>query len=561
MDALILIGIAAGVLVAQWTVSTVLLWLFARLLKLPKARLGRSMLVCFIWLVVAVAIYASGIVLPAFVRVSDTGLLFGLLGMIVNIIILGKLLGGSAGRVLATWFLTAAAATAILIGPALWVRATVVESFNISAGSMAPTLMGSHHDVVCNACGWRFATRPVDHGPVGGQPDRIQTTCLNCGLSQEFSGRRLKRGDTLLALKTRKPRRWELAIYRNPMDTAITYVHRLVGLPGETIEIAGGDVFVNGRRAFKPNGEFPDTWLPVHDTKFAPNARQYSWPDWVADGQGATLQAGAWMMDAREGKQVAVRFDRTILDTLSHNNESEVDDYSGSPFGMPRFVGDVRVECELADFGGDGEIVCEWSHAGRGYRAHFGAKGLSGLDELEGEKQAAVHSYDPPVGRPLAQTGRITFAFRDGRAVLSTASGDVEWFLDEPVGPEDVDWARAQEEKPPAESVKLRIVARDCRFRITRLRVWRDIYYRSDSRFKRGELSGCAGQPITLAGNEYFVLGDNSARSSDSRIWVRLDRSLEGRCQLGTVPAECMIGVAKLIYEPPGRMHWFKSAE
>ena len=36
-------------------------------------------------------------------------------------------------------------------------RAYVVEAFVIPTGSMAPTLLGEHLDVVCQQCGYRFS--------------------------------------------------------------------------------------------------------------------------------------------------------------------------------------------------------------------------------------------------------------------------------------------------------------------------------------------------------------------------------------------------------------------
>ncbi|MFZ5832691.1 MAG: signal peptidase I, partial [Planctomycetota bacterium] len=48
-----------------------------------------------------------------------------------------------------------------------------------------------------------------------------------------------------------------------------------------------------------------------------------------------------------------------------------------------------------------------------------------------------------------------------------------------------------------------------------------------------------------LTDNEYIVLGDFSAKSSDSRLW-------------GPVPTENMVGVVQCIYWPPARCRWFE---
>jgi signal peptidase I len=56
---------------------------------------------------------------------------------------------------------------------------------------------------------------------------------------------------------------------------------------------------------------------------------------------------------------------------------------------------------------------------------------------------------------------------------------------------------------------------------------------------------GQEGQKISLPENTFFVLGDNSAQSSDSRSW-------------GFVPRGYLKGRAILIYWPPSRIRWIK---
>lgn len=66
----------------------------------------------------------------------------------------------------------------------------------------------------------------------------------------------LKVGDRLLAnkiiYKIRKPERGEVIIFRYPKNTSIDFVKRLIGLPGETVFINNGHVYINGVKLKKP---------------------------------------------------------------------------------------------------------------------------------------------------------------------------------------------------------------------------------------------------------------------------------------------------------------------
>ncbi len=66
----------------------------------------------------------------------------------------------------------------------------------------------------------------------------------------------LHRGDRILVNKTRwrvqNLKRWDVVVFRAPDHPEHTYVKRLIGLPGEQVEIDGGSVKVNGQPADFP---------------------------------------------------------------------------------------------------------------------------------------------------------------------------------------------------------------------------------------------------------------------------------------------------------------------
>ncbi len=48
------------------------------------------------------------------------------------------------------------------------------------------------------------------------------------------------------------PRRGEIVIFEYPKDPTQIYVKRVIGLPGETVAIHGGDVSINGKQLAEP---------------------------------------------------------------------------------------------------------------------------------------------------------------------------------------------------------------------------------------------------------------------------------------------------------------------
>jgi hypothetical protein len=105
-----------------------------------------------------------------------------------------------------------------------------------------------------------------------------------------------------------------------------------------------------------------------------------------------------------------------------------------------------------------------------------------------------------------------------------------------------------------------RMRARDLDFELWHVALWRDVYYTSgglEPATPSGERTGwgTTGRPIWLRDGQYFVLGDNSPASKDSRLWTMPGEHLIQRgedYQLGTVPEDQLIGRAFFVYWPGG---------
>ena len=126
-----------------------------------------------------------------------------------------------------------------------------------------------------------------------------EAICPNCGKRGLDDGPSIEcGGDRVLVEKFlyefRRPRRWEVAVFHFPGEPSQAYVKRVVGLPGESIRINGGDVFVNDRIARKSLAEIRAMRMLVHDSRFQPqDAARF--PRWLfrSDAPDGTLPRAA----------------------------------------------------------------------------------------------------------------------------------------------------------------------------------------------------------------------------------------------------------------------------
>jgi len=131
-----------------------------------------------------------------------------------------------------------------------WLVMGLVVPLTVAGSSMAPTLSGPHRIYRCDVCQEAFSI-----GLDQASPEMV-AVCPHCGkLSAEPASGDL-RGDRLLVDRTafacRGPRRWEVVVFRSPKDVDTLCVKRVVGLPGETLALQGGNVLINGRRVAAP---------------------------------------------------------------------------------------------------------------------------------------------------------------------------------------------------------------------------------------------------------------------------------------------------------------------
>lgn len=106
---------------------------------------------------------------------------------------------------------------------ALVIRTFLYEPFNIPSGSMLPTLkVGDYLFVSKTAYGYSQHSFPF-------------------GMAS-FDGR------VMDGVEANKPKRGDVAVFKLPTNTNVDYIKRIVGLPGERIQVINGRLYINGER-------------------------------------------------------------------------------------------------------------------------------------------------------------------------------------------------------------------------------------------------------------------------------------------------------------------------
>ncbi len=151
----------------------------------------------------------------------------------------------------------------------LLVRTFSAEAYVVPTGSMAPTLLGLHRELTCANCRFLFVVGIDEEGQTG------QAVCPNCGQRAWTTRSRSSAAATAFWCRSSctisgVPERWEVAVFHFPGEPSQAYVKRVVGLPGESIRIDGGDIFVDGQIVRKSLPEIRAMRILVHDSRFQP---------------------------------------------------------------------------------------------------------------------------------------------------------------------------------------------------------------------------------------------------------------------------------------------------
>ncbi len=403
----------------------------------------------------------------------------------------------------------------------------------VSSGSMAPGLLGVHRRLECADCGWIFACGtdlPVEYARVA---------CPNCGYADnDLKSATDTAGDRLLidkaAFSFRPPNRWEVVALRDPEHAARILVKRIVGLPGEAVEVRHGDVYADGQIQRKTLAQLRAMAVAVHDVRFSPTRDPVPKPRWSSEKPTSRWRGSDGRM-VHPGGQPAVAGDEPPpMDWLVYRHwhrkagdsgevcHGPIDDRTGYNQAQSRHYDEINsVTDVLLSF----RLTATGDRGGVAVRATDGRNRLSVRLALDSDRWLAWHN-----GRQIANG---TFAREElesaGGVQVEVALVDCRFLMALDGRTRFAFTLDPPQQRPRAVEEPVAIGSEGAAVEIRDVRLYRDVYY---TQIRGIDRSGGDGGAVQLGDNAFFVLGDNSPISRDSRRWP----------QGGGVSGELLIG-------------------
>ena len=334
-----------------------------------------------------------------------------------------------------------------------------------------------------------------------------------------------------------------------PGEPSQAYVKRVVGLPGESIQILGGDVYIDGRIARKSLREQRAMRIPVFDNNFVPRDADRN-PRWVArrGGPDRHLPSGWRARGTSFVHESDVPGDLRRADGLARLSPLGPGSREIGPVRDFNVYngGDLRGENPVADLMLEARIAVAARRPGRPDPAPFGRRPIRGL--------APGRRPGRRGGPPQRARARDDEARRDAGLIASRVAPlrDAGGVGDR--SPADGRPRRRARSSPRSTTTTPRRAPASARARWP----WECAGGRWRSATS-GSSATCitpapcppwpAGRsgsmsPYRLGADEFFVLGDNSPVSNDSRFWAASP----------VVPGELFVGKPFLVHLPgPGR--------
>ena len=383
-----------------------------------------------------------------------------------------------------------------------WFIEGIPVSCMVDGGSMAPTLLGSHVDLTCPKCHFAFTCDSRGMDDRNTRDVGTVFTCPNCAASFTPDTRpRTLSGDRVLidrsAFQFRSPRRWEVVAFDRIEQGEGMAVKRVVGLPGEKVQVVDGRIVIDGKLLRKDLRQQRAMRILVFDDDYSGAESRWRPQDF---GSNWTRHEGRPVHTESPNDEIgwlvfnhADGATKYVTDECFYNRgrmQSRDEEIHPTP--------DVAMSFRLQDLHGRGMI---WLQANDG-RDEF----MVQIDPREKKFAVLKNRQKLPDGSGIVpsplqgETFEVSLIDRQfllavGSKTLFTASIDAQG-------------------TPPLSAQPLAIGVQGLGMAIDRLRVYRAIYY--------GQPPGMGDKAAayTIGADEYFVLGDNSPISEDSRTWT-----------------------------------------
>ncbi|MFA6186964.1 MAG: signal peptidase I [Phycisphaerae bacterium] len=442
-------------------------------------------------------------------------------------------------------------------------RAFVLEAFRIPTGSMADTLMGDHFQICCTECGYRYEYNfnpyiAKNYKTAAGQGlYRLWPSprCPSCGYYENPSTLVPKsNGDRILVFKCLyqfiEPRRWDVIVFKCPTEPGTNYIKRLIGKPGETIEIIDGDIYINNVLQRKPDTVQDEVWMCVYDNAYQPVRKmenRFNGHSWHQPFTNDT--DSQWKYNPQEPTKftLAASAEKTNImfyDTTKGNNFRAAYGY-----GDPRYYDNIPYCSDLmmkyyARFdAGQSSVGIGLKKYETLYKAYVNSTGEMIIEKVD----TAGKTLELARGKTsLPVEGKsffVKFANVDHQLVFEVEKEKLVY--DMGTNKDDAG-QRLAEIEPKA------LIFGTGSLTLNDVALYRDINYLSIRPDNRQPVDRAGeGNPFTLGKDEFFAMGDNSPDSADSRLW-----SIEGignngtSYRMGIVPRDYLVGKAFFVYWP-----------
>jgi signal peptidase I len=189
--------VIALLLAASAVLSGVLMWVAGRVWRVEEWGWPRALVAALALMGVVIAGLMASSLDEMHVVARAAAMLIMLAGMVITMKLATRAGWWRSAGVLVVYMALGGVANGAL---AAVLRRTIMDSYRVTTASMAPTI------------------------PAGGR---------------------------FLVDRTLRPRRWDVVAFRPLSEPGTVYIKRLIGLPGETVEIRGGMIWIDGRLVAK----------------------------------------------------------------------------------------------------------------------------------------------------------------------------------------------------------------------------------------------------------------------------------------------------------------------